>query len=1112
MQGEPGFSVFLGQSRISPEALRQAWNEYLQNAGDERVQLVWTPSPAGAAAPEQQALILALDQQGYTSDRFQLDVSGLSLVIDKGCPVTYNAERQQLEIADPDPRQSRIVLTNLAAGQPNPSALQRVAISAAASEAHGSLTFEMAIGGPAIVPSIRFFFGAAAQLTRLYYPIFSTPLATPTTVQARIHPLHPFDSARTYFALNDAATYETNFRTTLGYPLALASIAGESRYALQYDPLDNQAYYVLAGKWQAGVVRQGQLGAVTQQDDLMCALSGVEYISLFADTSICFAPGGPAYAPGFGQPAQPGSVGQRLTSTLAGCPNPVTTSWAYVNSPSNTTTYYAQPDTSVYYHYDLQRADPDFLAYLALPGSILPAVDDPTGFPLAPYVGVQADQSQLASYQQFELTILSPERQSRINQPVTSAGPAGLAARLAGPSGPTGASKQGATPQGLLSTFGADLLTWQALLLAQTGVGTSFVQQLAFGDIKGALRAAFLSNQLFLVISSANAFAAYATFLQSRIRLQGWNFWLDPNLWSQHNTIVVVKFYRRSLADLAADINTWADPAAFNQSASQTQTALTTIIQAAAAKAQSDPDFANFAQIAADEAWNGILFLNCYVPLSSLPPQLEGLAAGIDPSLFFAHHLGFNISPVHQQNGAFAVGNSSCFGLIYYTNPGDLTYSGAAYDFKVLYLKVLFKNSEIINFSSQIELLVARLFDEPSSLLSSQRGDNLVLNGVYQKHNDRDAYVFSWQGVNRFKIASHVLDMVEITRAQFVTVAQPRDIPSANVVVSRFLLWGNLQFQALPGFDVFSFGSAGATGPVGPTAAGASGRLSFSNLAIEMDYRLAASPTGPTGAIAGMLRRPGPAGQEGPKGYAELMGAYPSGLPLALAGITGPTGPVGPTGPAAPSRTFSFDASNLAFDAALSQARPASLYNHFPLKVKGLLQSQALKRSASGGASPKPGDLGFMSVLSPLSPGSPTETWYGLEFSVNFGGQGALAAKANFEAILVAAWSPSANDYNVYLGLQLPGSTSASSEITIEGPLKLGMQRIQFTASEQGGPPYTLIFNNIALKFLGVSFPPSGSTNVYLFGDPSSQDNATLGWYGAYVKDEEKPAQDDSNS
>jgi len=281
-----------------------------------------------------------------------------------------------------------------------------------------------------------------------------------------------------------------------------------------------------------------------------------------------------------------------------------------------------------------------------------------------------------------------------------------------------------------------------------------------------------------------------------------------------------------------------------------------------------------------------------------------------------------------------------------------------------------------------------------------------------------------------------------------------------------------------------------------------------------MDYRLAAGPTGPTGPTgtpAGMLRLSGPAGQEGPKGYAELMGAHPSGLSLALAGVTGPTGPIGPTGPAAPRRTFSFDASNLAFDTALSQARPASLYNHFPLKVKGLLQSQALKRSTGGGSPPKPGDLGFMSVLSPLNPGSPTETWYGLEFSVNFGGPGALAAKANFEAILLAAWSPSANDYNVYLGLQLPGSTSARSELTIEGPLKLGMQRIQFTTADNGGPPYTLIFNNIALKFLGVSFPPSGTTNVYLFGDPSGEDNTTLGWYGAYVKDEEKQQDGDKN-
>jgi hypothetical protein len=313
-----------------------------------------------------------------------------------------------------------------------------------------------------------------------------------------------------------------------------------------------------------------------------------------------------------------------------------------------------------------------------------------------------------------------------------------------------------------------------------------------------------------------------------------------------------------------------------------------------------------------------------------------------------------------------------------------------------------------------------------------------------------------------------------------------------------------VQFKALPGFDVFSFGPAGVTGATG------GGQLSFSNLVIEMDYRpgRAAGPTGPTGTTAfvgagGRRAEPTRFGvPDGPLGYAALTRAVAAPGAPGLTGVTGPTGATGATGPG---RRFRFEADNLAFDAALSQARPRSLFNHFPLKVKGLIQAEALKADASGRQTPRPGDLGFITVSSPL-PGGSLSVWYGLAFGVNFGSQGSLAAKATFEATLLAAWSPNPDAATTRLGLQLPGATSANPELTIEGPLKLAMQQIVFTTGEDGGPPFTLRFNNIALKFLGVSFPPSGTTDVYLFGDPDPgrKDNTTLGWYGAYVKDEAK--------
>ncbi len=97
--------------------------------------------PTGASHSQQDALILTFDRQGYTRNHFHLDLPGFSLTIEQGCLVGYNAERQQLEIANPDPRRSGIAFMNQAAGQANPSAVQQVAVSLAASEEYGSLAF-----------------------------------------------------------------------------------------------------------------------------------------------------------------------------------------------------------------------------------------------------------------------------------------------------------------------------------------------------------------------------------------------------------------------------------------------------------------------------------------------------------------------------------------------------------------------------------------------------------------------------------------------------------------------------------------------------------------------------------------------------------------------------------------------------------------------------------------------------------------------------------------------------------------------------------------------------------------------------------------------------------
>lgn len=811
--------------------------------------------------------------------------------------------------------------------------------------------------------------------------------------------------------------------------------------------------------------------------------------------------------------------------------------------------YYSQPEPSPFY--EISSSDPNFLGFMELRAGGFSSGQ--ATFPLAPYAGVQALSggagNGLGDYQQLETEVLVNVRRAAIldsaSDPEGTAphGPVGFGAigptgatgatgttgapgptcvgptapGPTGPLGPTGPTLTGVTPKGLLGQFDVGTGEWRSLTIAQADLGAQVLQ---ITDIEEELRKALLANQLFLVAKNSKAFldacsvryeltaesfadlieidnvppyvVDYARYLRgytyesyayfepvlqdalggcfdvygqqffvraakAKLVISDWTFDLSPYLWGtipDQPTYLIFKFADLPLEALVNDLGLWTGqgrfltdsvvPEARQKAMEDAQKYLQDFIATAKDNANSgETDFDYFANTVAsntrtgggEEAWNGVICLNCFVPLTELPPQLEGLSAGIDPSLFFAHHIGVTASAIHfQPEQGLGIEDTSLFGLIYYEDEIDLYYTEAnPYQYKVLSLKVLFANSQITNFSSQIELLVGMLFGERSSIQGGEHGDNLVLNGVWQSHGGVDSYSFTQDGESVFSIESFVLDTVAITQAQFITIIpKDEDERDDQIVKTRFIFWGEMRYQALVGFDLFSFGFDLQTG--------AEGSLSYSNLGINMDYN------------------PRTVDQDPPE--------------------------------------FTFDAHSISFDLALSKARPASLYSRFPLKVTGLIQGE-------GGDSP--GSLGFIQVRTPLQLGGTSDTWFGLTMELNLGSPGGLAAKTGFFATLLAAWSPGADDYQVYVGIKLPGSTSGQKQLTIEGPLKLKMADILFqvlNGDDPGKVSYMLQFYAISLNFLGVGFPPGGKTNVLLFGSPDpNSTESTLGWYAAYTKD-----------
>jgi hypothetical protein len=829
-------------------------------------------------------------------------------------------------------------------------------------------------------------------------------------------------------------------------------------------------------------------------DNLLCGLAGVEYVKLSSErtTLLGFQPGRPAFAPGF-------TLGQRLAGNGEGIlSDAATTAWAYVRQVPATTDpqpadaprlapiYYAQPDEAVLYQPGPGSStgggeQSALLSFLEVASTALPELQgaeaDLRDFPLFPYGGARHDDQRgisLADYQQIEQQRLLPTRRARIHEIAKRAADFPL------PKPRTLGDEDmlvGTTPQGLLARFADDQ---QTLYLAKDTANRFLTLA---GIERGApLRTALQSSQVFLVISDPDALRRY--FVQHRLTIQGWTFDLDPARWKEHGTLLIFKFHDKPLQELAADTHMWALPESFNTRPSSASRRLTAIVEEALAKtaedaAQKDKEnYADLARAASDPSWSGIIALN--VPMGGIPSNLKALSGGIDRSRFFAQFAGIETTPIVSEGGKLKAGRSSLFGLIDYHDETAPLPSESGYNFQVTVLQALFQNSHVKAFSSDISVTLDKLFDEPTQLADGPGGRNiLVLKGTAEDHDGHSTYAFSFSGDNHFGLPeSPVLNEVEIVKAQFAT--DPPTLSQPNLVVGRFTFWGRMNFRHLAKFDVLSFGADDppAEGQAAELALPNGQYLSFANLIVTMSFSEAPDPA--ASALDESADVPDaptdPTQQIAPPAAADDPPTSPEDAP-----------------PAQPERTFAFDPRNLAFDTRRSKVRPNSLYAKFPLKLTGMLYS--------AGDDQKLNDFGYMPVKTPLGGAKIEGAWYALTFDLELGNLGALAGKAGLVASIIAAWSP--GKPGVFVGLRLPGSSGGKREIAIQGVLKIVFKSIEFVVGDDPGS-YLLKLKNIQLKFLVLSLPPSGQTEIIIFGDPkgsAESETKTVAWYAAYAKE-----------
>lgn len=554
-------------------------------------------------------------------------------------------------------------------------------------------------------------------------------------------------------------------------------------------------------------------------------------------------------------------------------------------------------------------------------------------------------------------------------------------------------------------------------------------------------------------------------------RIDDWYFQISPRNWDNpertegRHVMVIYKFsVGRSLAELTADLPswTWPEAAAFpNGTAADAQAELqsiyeqsrTSYVETSGGGKQSP--YANFIDILDNPNWTGIIAFSAGVPLNQLPAPLQALAAGIDSSRFYAHHIGFNVTPYGADPGTLIFGRTSMFGLLDYQDNADQYFESTIYyAFKVLQLTVGFRNSVMTDFSSKVELMINRLFGMPSLLFPSEHGNNVILNGVYQRQTDSQGvehgtYVFTMEEQNTFAIDNAALRNVVLLSTQLVTTRPADPAHPEQTVISQFQMGGNLYYYAPANIDLFSFGAdplVEATGDVSQS----SSALRFGNLIVQMEFTMA-----------------------------------------------NPTAPV-----------FSFLTETLSFDLPNSKPRLKALYASFPLSLSTfiatpdpVLQNPPLPPSQTTAQSPE--SMGFVSITAGVQQYKMLDPWYGLVFDIDLGTLGALAGSAGLTLKLLLGWSDGGtrDQPAVYVGVRLPGIKDAIGvELPLQGVITLAFRTIEMIVNNREDidrREYMLRFRNFAMKFLSLSFPP-GYNDIYLFGNPDQTTPTKLGWYAAY--------------
>lgn len=830
--------------------------------------------------------------------------------------------------------------------------------------------------------------------------------------------------------------------------------------------------------------------------------------------SIVFVPNQPAYAPPSpsGQVSAEAKAGGD-PSFLIDCNGNVTTSW--VQFYTTTGNYVSQPEQSPLYQQggsssSLTAGDApsDFnvyvLDFLPLPTwapsatqSVELGATAPPTVPLVPYAGINAPTvPDLQPFNDMESRALNPTRKNAFTAAALAAAKAAPHAQAA-EAAPDDNLNLAMTPQGLIAGLQPQTPP-QPPLWVTTEIAKSPSGILQLTNMQTEIRQALQQNLIFAVISTTKGGSTGTLFdfagSDQTVDIADWLFSLSPDGTQSSDKvppILILKFYDGlSISQLVNSINLWSQADTFNDpqgfSAAQAQAYLQEVIQQACESVygagkcpdgtpSGQPDtnslYYNFYKVVTDPQFSGVLGVNCNIQLNNLPSAIKAVLGGMTTEkdgkqvsnidAFRAHHVGVQINNTTPQSATPTLEQSALFGLVDYEKPAASSAKASAsaggidifYNFEVEYLRALFENAELRQFSCKINLTINNLFSAevnldtgntagPTLLTAGEGGGDanvVVITGSYQAHSTSDDNQTTGQGLYSFVAegnfvfnfeGSQYLDNITLTKLQFSFQQEtPTNDPNTSTLTSRFGIWGNMVFKKFNDPDIFSFK-----------------QLVFADLGIGVTFNLtvAAPPTPPTTSL--------------------------------------------------PSLTFS--PGDLRFDIAQSQPRDDSdsMLRLLPFKLKSFLYSEKADQTL--------GSLNYYTLSSVQGLSGVVDTFnYALIFDLDLGSMGSLVGSLSaFKFSVIVGWL-SGPSGGISFGIQLP-QADGKLEIKIQGVLTLSIELFQlkyidFKSNGATEKMLVVVLHNSYMEVLGVRMPPgTGLIDFALFVPTSNPDQ--LGWLAAY--------------